>query len=555
MKRQILLGLFISLLFAPSAAAFEDRGFINIVNPVRVSRYLGHSGPSLQAQYKVISEFNLPATWLVTYEALANSEILPIIKSMNSAQEIGIFMEVTPDFAQAAGIEYHQTGSWHFANAVFLSGYTQEERLKLIDTVFVKFKGIFNRYPSTVGAWWIDSFSLNYMQQKYNIVATLGCADQFVTDNYQLWGQYWSAPFYPSKNHAGIPAQTVKDKIPLVKSLWAARDPEKGYASSLYSTQDYLMKGLDINYFEKLVRLYAWPHSNKFGQIVVGLEADLLPDEYNKEFRKQMQLVAKLSNEVQVVTLEKFSKWYVEEFPGLSPDYKTISDNAVWEQTPFYRKGTINGKIVDWRIYPPGFEEPYNLWPNRENSLMINLPALIDSMSNSYDFRTADIKGWKFNRFIFTDWSIETRHAFSSVKFWLRLFLGKGWNLISRQRYVVEPDEMLALFYLKYLPTGNVMVLDQECLQCEYFGAYKPAVFANLRNYIARLSGKKVIKSMVLLKPGVALQVTKVLKQDNISYLYLVKYGNYLETLPYSPGDLGVEKIYENARVQIWKVR
>lgn len=555
MKHQILLCLFLGLFFAPPALAFEERGFINIVNPVRVSRYLEHSGPSLQAQYKVISELNLSATWLITYDALTNSEILPIVKAMNSAQELGIFMEVTPDFALVAGVKYHQTGSWHFANAVFLSGYTQEERLKLIDTVFARFKKIFGRYPSTIGAWWIDSFSLNYMQQKYNIIATLGCADQFATDNYQLWGQYWSAPFYPSKNHAGIPAQTIKDKIPVVKSLWAARDPEKGYTNSLYSTQDYLMKGLDINYFEKLVRLYAWPHGNKFGQIVVGLESDLLPDEYNKEFKKQMQLVAKLSNEVRVVTLEKFSKWYIEEFPDISPEYKIISGNATWEQTPFYRKGTIDGKVVDWRIYPPEFEEPYNLWPNRENSLMINLPAVVDSISNSYDFRDANIKDWKFNRFEFTDWSVETKHAFASTKFWLRLFLGQGWNLISRQKYVIEPDEMLALFYLKYLPAGKVMVVDQECLQCEYFGNYKPAVFANLRDYVTKFSGKKIIKNQILLKTGIALQIKQNLKRYNISYLYLVKYGSYLEILPYSPGDLGIEKIYENARTQIWKVK
>ncbi len=530
-------------------------GFITIVNPVRISRYIENPGPSLKAQYKVITDLNLPATWLATYDALVHPETKTILTNLDPRQEIGLFMEVTPIFSEAAGVKYHQTGSWHFANAVFLSGYTQEERLKLIDTIFSRFKEMYGRYPTSVGSWWIDSFSLNYMQQKYGITGTLGCADQFSTDNYQLWGQYWSVPFYPSKKHAGLPAQSSKNKIPIVKSLWAARDPEKGYTSSLYSTQDYLIKELDINYFEKLVRLYAWPHENKFGHIVVGLESDLLPHEYEKEFKKQMELVNKLSLEVNVTTLEKFNKWYIDKFPDLSPDHKIVGDNAVWEQTPFYRKATINKMVVDWRYYPKDFEEPYNLWPNRENTLFINMPAITDNVSNNYSFKESDIKKWSFDRLEFSDWSSETKHAFATVKFWPRLFLGQGWNLIKREKYVVEPDEMLALFYLKYLPNGQVMLVDQECLQCEYFGNTKPAVYANLRDYVSNKSNKAVIKSKILLKPGVAEQIKTEIKQNNIKYLYLVKYGSYNEGLPYSPGDLAIEKIYENARAQIWRVK
>ena len=108
-------------------------------------------------------------------------------------------------------------------------------------------------YPTSVGSWLTDSFSLAYMKEKYGITANLGCSDQFSTDGYKIWGQYWSTPFYQSKYHAGIPASDIFVKLDLVTIQWASRDPLNGYYSSLFSTQDYLLtrKNLDFEYFKK----------------------------------------------------------------------------------------------------------------------------------------------------------------------------------------------------------------------------------------------------------------------------------------------------------------
>jgi lysyl-tRNA synthetase class 2 len=87
------------------------------------------------------------------------------------------------------GIVYPETDSWHRANVLFLSGYELRERKVLIDKLFKEYKDKFGKYPLSVGAWWIDAYSLNYMKSKYDIKAILVCADQFSTDGYQIWGQ------------------------------------------------------------------------------------------------------------------------------------------------------------------------------------------------------------------------------------------------------------------------------------------------------------------------------------------------------------------------------
>src|SRR3989338_7096044 len=279
--------------------------FVTIVNPIRISAYSTNPGASLEAQYGEVQKRNLAATWLFTYDAILDSGVVNVAKVMDKTQELGLFLQVTPKFATESGVIYNKTDSWHRANSVFLSGYTQQDRIRLVDAIFEKFKKTFGFYPASVGAWWIDSYSLDYMKRKYNIVANLTVADQFATDGYQVWGQYWSIPFYPAKLHAGIPASTLDSKIDVVTIQWAARDPLNGYGrgpASLFSTQDYF----EIDYFQKLIDLYAKSNNNKFGQITMGLKGDFPPSTYRGFFPKPLGGRKKLniSGEVSVVTME-----------------------------------------------------------------------------------------------------------------------------------------------------------------------------------------------------------------------------------------------------------
>lgn len=146
----ILLAQFFIL--TPKVLAEDDNQFITVVSPVRISSYNKNPAESLRSEYSVIKKNNLSATWLLTYDALNNAEVASIVKSMDNSQEFGIFLEVTKDFANDSGVVYYNTGFWHHASSVFLSGYTQEERMKLIDSVFMKFKERLGYYPVSVGS-------------------------------------------------------------------------------------------------------------------------------------------------------------------------------------------------------------------------------------------------------------------------------------------------------------------------------------------------------------------------------------------------------------------
>ena len=592
----------------PSSVFAEDSGqFITIVNPVRVSNYTGDLSENLRAQYETISGRDLPATWLLTYDVFLDKKALTELKKMGTKQELGLFLEITPKLAEVSGVTYNQTDSWHRAKSVFLSGYIQEDRKKLIDAQFAKFKELFGGYPTSVGSWWTDAFSLSYMREKYGVTANLGLADQFETDGYQVWGTYWSTPYIPNKYHLGIPAGSSETKLDVVNLQWAPREPGRGYQRSVYSTQDYkvLEEGLGTDYFERLVRLYGEKHGNQFGQVVVGLESDLVPETYRGEFDRQMKVIKSLKEgeEFDVLTMREFSEWYRREF-NLSPAHKIEENNVVWYQSPYYRVGVRfedqETKIFDLRVYNENFEEPYYKLPNGELNLSIYIPAIFDEAQNSnsvwnlkvdkdsIEFRPGSIliKKWvkvpellkksglvdvkwtlrgveiipkrKFTvgaeGYIFNNFSVETKYFLRGKRNLLSLFFGKNWDKIRFEKYWVSQSEVDALQVLAAMPAGRILVYHQECLGCEWTSKYQPAALANLRGYVRKFSKKPVVKNQKVFTALSREESSLEFKKTGARYIYLVKYEDYEEKLPFSPGDLSLKRVYANANADVWRV-
>ena len=287
---------------------------------------------------------------------------------------------------------------WHDAHRVFLSGYKPEDRRKLIDAVFEEFLTTFGYYSQSVGAWHIDAYSADYMREKYGITGVLICADQFSTDNYQIWGQPWGVPYYPSEFNVQVPAQTAKNKLNLVVSQWAVRDPEKGYGGSvnesIYSVQanDYTKHGLEIDYFQRLVEVYTDVSENPFGQITVGLENDQDWKKYGEEYEGQIKTLSEMKEigKIEVATMANFSSWYKSHFPRISPRMKIEHKDAKWISSPELRIGLItkNGReyVRDLRIYNEEWPEPYLLTANPWSDLSLSVPAEIDTVRFSEGF-------------------------------------------------------------------------------------------------------------------------------------------------------------------------
>ncbi len=376
MKKIIFLLLFLnSLFFVPTTFAKSD--FVSVVNPIRGNDFWDTKDQKIETavlgQIEILKKFNIKAVWLIRYDALSEG----VINRLASSDEKGLFLEVTPSWSNQAGVKYHQSASWHDAGSAFLTGYELPQREKLIDSAFEEFKKVFGTYPKSVGAWWIDSYSLAYMQKKYEINAALIVADQYTTDNYQIWGQYFSTPYYPQKNNALHPAQSLENKLPVVILQWAARDPVNSYgngvAESTYSVQanDYIdYHNLDINYFSKLVDIYTKQPLNQFSQIVVGLENSYDWQKYSKEYENQIRVLASKrdSGQISILSMQDFASWYGSTFPNLSPEQIIVADDplgsfrkVVWFMNPYYRVGWFSNQegsvFRDIRQYIDGEEE------------------------------------------------------------------------------------------------------------------------------------------------------------------------------------------------------
>lgn len=358
---------FISLLFflfsVTSVNAATD---ITIVNPIRGDDFWVYPYSILETpkkQYDLISKNNLSATWLIRYDALKNPQVVDFLRGLNQQQEIGLFLEITPTLTKDAGVTYNQSPNWHYAKSVLLTGYSPDDRKKLIDQAFKRYEEIFNKHPESVGAWWIDANSLNYLHEKYEVEANLDVSDQYSTDQYQIWGQYFSLPFYPSKNNALAPARSIDQKIGVVTIQWASRDPYNAFGSgvhdSTYSVQvnDYLLHDLEINYFKRLSAIYP--------QLVIGLENDFDWKKFGSEYQKQIELTNRDGSK----TMSEYAEIYVNKYPSISPDELISADDpldsggkVVWYQNTNYRVGWFydpkRGSIIkDLRLYDQGLRE------------------------------------------------------------------------------------------------------------------------------------------------------------------------------------------------------
>ncbi len=656
----------------PKIVLAETNNYVSVVNPVRISVYNPNPGESLKAEYDVVLKNNLPATWLLTYDAIDNHDVIQGIQIFNEDQEIGVFFEISEKLCDKAGVVYDKSYSWHHAANIFLTGYTQSDRLKLIDVVFGDFKNTFGYYPKSVGAWWIDSFSLSYMQNKYGVTANLGLADQYSTDGYRVWGTYWSTPFYSSKKHAGIPG-FANSKIDVLTMQWAPRDPLNGYFNSYYSTQDYLQGPVYQNtqYFENLINVFKSPIENSINHVVVGLESDLDAKSYTGEYFKQLQVVKRMhdSGEVKVVNMDEFSNIYkkisfnesqvrfIESHDILGKSIKTF-----WYQSSNYRIGinynteNQNLEVFDLRVYQSNFQEPYYQSTNRDFRLLINIPSIIDNFvfKNSWKLNLGELLEEKYEgesvKLIFDNGEIilhpektvfnalegkteltlpgyvannrllnvqrknneviltkseffqvgEGGYVFKNLKPEVKNFLKSKRGVISLAAFVViwmailkligyskinpryktvlvivffgctsyfsrywinnnsityfaSQSEIDALNHLNFMNDGKVLIYEKQCLGCVWNSTHKPAVYDNLRNYVQKYSNKKIVYNKSVFEAVDQKTAKYEFDKTQTKYIYVVNYENYKEKVPFSPGDLGIELVYENANSQIWQ--
>lgn len=290
-------------------------------------------------------------------------------------------MGITQPHVEAAGLKWRGRYSWDWhADVGFATGYSPEEREKLVDVYMEKFKSIFGKYPASVGSWFIDAHSLGYMYDKYGITASCNCKDQVGTDGYTLWGGYWNQAYYPSRLNGYMPAQTAKGQIPVPVFRMLGSDPIYQYDTGVGHT----IQGVitlepvygDAGGSEKWVRhffksIFEDPCLG-FNYTQAGQENSFTWDAMRKGLEMQIPILAALQEQgkIRIETLETSGKWFKKKYP-LTPatSVTTLTDTydqgqkTVWFNSRYYRanllweKNTI--RFRDIHLFDENMESDY----------------------------------------------------------------------------------------------------------------------------------------------------------------------------------------------------
>ncbi len=362
MLKTLFTGLMLGAIFlmnvVPSVRAAEPR-IVNIYNFVRNSDYrLAHSEDVLyeatRQEIQLIKPTGLPATWALQYDALINPRYQKLFKEQLGAKdEIAAWWEIPQPLAEKAGIKWRGQHEWDSqANVGFSPGYTPDERRKLVDVYMADFKAIFGYYPRTVGSWFIDEVTLEYMAKKYGIVASCNCKDQVGTDGYTLWGGYWNQAYYPSRLNAYMPAQTKAGQIDVPIFRMLGSDPiYQGYSSGMWTLEPvYPRAGGSSDWVAWFMNNLIHQPSLAFAYTQAGQENSFGWDAMKTGLTLQIALFAQQAKagEIRVMTLAEAGRWFRHHYALTPPtavvyqnDWKHENRKTVWYDSRFYRLNVL----------------------------------------------------------------------------------------------------------------------------------------------------------------------------------------------------------------------
>ncbi len=317
----------------------------------------------VEEQISLLSRYGFKGTFLLQYDAMEDERFLSLMKSDENRQnELGVWFEVVEGLCKAAEIPWRGRFPWDWhANVGFSVGYTLDERERLIDCLFEKFKELFGYYPSVIGSWIIDAHSLAYASRKYGLDASCNCKDQWGTDGYTLWGAYYNGAYYPSKNNAFAPASTAASGIDVPVFRMLGSDPvyqyDMGLDPSLGSSSCQGVITLEPVYSgenggggeEKWVDWFLSSIYNgkslAYAYTQAGQENSFGWEAMRDGLLMQFERFAALEREgLSIETLGESGRWFKKSFdvtPSTSivslSDWKDSSKSSVWYNSRFYR--------------------------------------------------------------------------------------------------------------------------------------------------------------------------------------------------------------------------
>jgi hypothetical protein len=374
----------------------EEPKIVNIINFIRL---LEPRNPKITQdvlyqtvvkQVEIMKKYRLMGTFLLQYDALMDVRYQSLLKSLpKDSFEIGAWWELPQPLVEKAGMKWRGRYPWDWhANIGFATGYTPEQREKLIDVYMTDFKQIFGYYPKSVASWFIDAHSLRYLYEKYKITASANCKDQYGTDGYTLWGGYWNQAYYPSKVNSYMPAQHAKNQIPVPIFRMLGSDPIRQYDHALGTARQgvvslepvYKFGGGDETWVNWFFTAFIKDPSLGFNYVQAGQENSFTWDAMSKGFEIQMPLIARLRDEqkLRVETLEASGRWFKAKYAvtpvttfSVDKDLEGSDLKTIWFNSRFYRINILweHGivRVRDIHLFNENLTSRYETQPATEN--------------------------------------------------------------------------------------------------------------------------------------------------------------------------------------------
>jgi hypothetical protein len=307
-------------------------------------------------QIRIMRQYKLGGTFLLQYDALIEPKYQKLLRALPvDSFEIGAWWEIPQPLVEKAGLKWRGRYPWDWhADVGFSTGYTPAERKLLIDVYMSDFKKAFGYYPKSVASWFIDAYSLNYMYEKYHIVASANCKDQYGTDGYTLWGGYWNQAYYPSRINSYMPAQHESAQIPVPVFRMLGSDPVRQYDHGLGNQRQgvvtlepvYSFGGGDSTWVNWFLESFVSDPSVGFNYTQAGQENSFTWDAMAKGFEIQIPLLARLRDEkkIRVETLETSGRWFRKNYNvtpatsfSVAKDLPGSNLKTSWYNSRFYR--------------------------------------------------------------------------------------------------------------------------------------------------------------------------------------------------------------------------
>jgi hypothetical protein len=416
-RRQVMSGalkILIASSFTPALSAASPSAqhairSINIMNFIRAEepREAMDLIEPVRQQMKYIKQHNLPASWLLQYDALVEGPFVDFLKAeMLPSHEVGLWFEMNRRICDDAHIAWRGNPKWEWDYHVpiaYAIGYTPDQRRKLADTAMATFRRIFGRDAKSIASWNLDAVTVAHLAENYGIDAFGNCRDQLATDGFTVWGAPIAA-YYPSRNNALSPATESKSQIasPIFRLL--GQDPVYYYDNQIPkpdTMEPVWPSGRSKIFIDRFLDMIANAPTQAIAYAQLGQENSFGWPAMEEAFPVQMEALSMLQQQghLRVETMGETGRRFKRAFKVTPTQAQVMLEDpfgktdppqrTVWYQSRFYRANLhFRGDhfyLRDLHVYNDIFPEPYITEPVRQHGIEQRMLAVLDGYHWSDD--------------------------------------------------------------------------------------------------------------------------------------------------------------------------